>query len=470
MKEQIEQLCREYTDLSDKEIVEIQEASKILKAMANMSDADAFLDCPIADGSGDAIVVAEAKPLTAPSSYEGTVVGMIARKEKEPAVERAFRLGVTTKYIKAVTQENANVVQSVVPIITDERVIGVYIIEERLEKLKIPQEHADAFFSDSTEQEEYVDIIRQSRDSQIRVADCIDEGLVFVNADNLVVYCNKAAEEMYKKIGFIHRITGKDYDSICLTKETEEEKVLPITVKEVKAGNYYFKIKRTTIGTDQLMFLVNIWDITQKKHQEKELILKSVAMKEMNHRVKNNLQTIVSLLRLQKNKMESEDARMILDDTINRILVIAGTHKILMMNERDVVSLGDIIADIRNNMLRSYEHEDFELDIQCYGGDFEISTEKAVSVAFVLSELIQNSVKHAFHGRKSGRITIESLQKGMEDTKIIYKDNGCGFDVEKVKESGSMGATIINLMVREKLKGHMSVRSDENGTEVKIFF
>ena len=97
-------LCRKYTDLSDEEIRIIEHMSETLQPLANLEGADIFIDCPGRDGN--AIVVAEAKPECVPSSYKNTVVGLLAKPENEPAVARTFRLGVGTKQMKAVTQEN----------------------------------------------------------------------------------------------------------------------------------------------------------------------------------------------------------------------------------------------------------------------------------------------------------------------------------------------------------------------------
>ena len=90
----IRQLCKKYTDLNDEEIAIIETMSNFLQPIANLEDADIFIDCPGRDG--DAIVVAEAKPSDVPSSYKKTVVGLLARQENEPAVARTFRLGICT--------------------------------------------------------------------------------------------------------------------------------------------------------------------------------------------------------------------------------------------------------------------------------------------------------------------------------------------------------------------------------------
>ena len=125
----------------------------------------------MADGSGDAIVVAEAKPTDSDSSYKRTVVGLIATKEKEPAVYRGFQVGVGTKFMKATTQENVHVVQTVEPIYFDDRIIGVFIVEQKMEQVGYTHKKND-ISSDIDD----VALIHESKS----VVDNIEEGLIFV--------------------------------------------------------------------------------------------------------------------------------------------------------------------------------------------------------------------------------------------------------------------------------------------------
>ena len=128
MQREIEQLCREYTDLSEEEIQVIEMMAKMLQPLANLEGADIFIDCPCREG--DAIVVAEANPEEAPSSYKSSVVGMLAKAENEPAVARTLHLGIATKHMRARTQENNYTIQAVEPIRLSNRVIGVLIREK----------------------------------------------------------------------------------------------------------------------------------------------------------------------------------------------------------------------------------------------------------------------------------------------------------------------------------------------------
>ena len=123
-------LCKKYTDLSKSDIAKIVDISEVLPIISDLTQADVFIDCPTKNPN-EAIVVAEAKPVSRPSMYKNSVVGMLALRENEPAALRTLELGISTKDMKAVTQENANVRQTVAPIKnSDKTVIGVVIVEK----------------------------------------------------------------------------------------------------------------------------------------------------------------------------------------------------------------------------------------------------------------------------------------------------------------------------------------------------
>ena len=119
--------------------------------------------------------------------------------------------------------------------------------------------------------------------------------------------------------------------------------------------------------------------------------------------------------------------------------------------------LNDIVANIKENTMVYCSNEGFNLKVECYGGDFSIKFEKAMALACILNELMQNSLKYAFGGRKNGRIIVITLQRRADDTELIFIDDGCGFDVKKTTEGG-MGWTIIRSMVKEKLEGQTTDR------------
>ncbi|NCC85589.1 MAG: histidine kinase, partial [Clostridia bacterium] len=174
---EIERLCKRHTSLNDDDIRIIIAMAAVLQPLANLEDADVFVDCPSVD-EGIAIVVAEAKPDYVPSSYKKTVVGLMALQENEPAVARSLRLGVATKQMKAITQESTHVIQSVEPIKNGERVIGVLIREKRVDEQRANNEHLH--FSQQG-YERIANALTHMASESTWLTECIDEALVMVN-------------------------------------------------------------------------------------------------------------------------------------------------------------------------------------------------------------------------------------------------------------------------------------------------
>jgi len=456
-------LCKNHTDLTDEEIGSIRMMANVLQPLANLEDADIFIDCPVEHG--DSIVVAEAKPSGVPSSYKKSVVGMMAKKENEPAVARTMRLGIPTKHMKALTQENTYVIQSVEPIKNGSRVIGVLIREKRMdeqyglgERLHLSEQSYKTI----------ANVLTHMGDDNSWLTECIEEALLLINSKGIVSFRNSIAKELYKNLGYMEEILGQKYENFSLIKSEQKNESQHNSFTEIVVGKSTLSIRNVFLRKNDIDYAVIIRDITQMRQQEKELILKSVAIKEMHHRVKNNLQTIASLIRLQARRTENEETKMVLQETMNRILSISATHQLLAQSGIDYVKIGEVILNIKNNVTRYFIRPQHKIDVILEGDDFEVESDIATSVALVINEVLQNSFKYAFEDRDSGLIRIEVTQGTLYSTiKII--DNGCGFDAANMKHEG-LGLNIVHSLVEDKLHGKLKMKSSSEGTCVTFDF
>jgi Signal transduction histidine kinase len=459
---EIRELCQRYTDLNAKEIKIIEEVSANLQLIANLEDADAFVDCTCSDG--DAIVVAEAKPSYVQSSYKKSVVGMLAKQENEPAVARTFRLGVATKQMKAITQESCNVVQTVEPIRNGSRVIGVLILEKQGDDQHHPN---DRLHLSQKSYETMAKALTQMVGEDNWLTECIDEALLMVSYDGIVTFRNSLAESLYTKLGYVGEILGQAYDNIRLIDAAPAE-LGSYSVIDAAVGKFHLSIKHVQIDSEEMDFAVIINDVTGIKEQEKELILKSVAIKEMHHRVKNNLQTIASLLRLQVRRNENAETRKVLVESMNRILSIAATHEILAQSGVDQVNIADVLLNVKNNTVRYFARPNFNVTVSIEGDNFEVDSDLATSVALIVNELIQNSLEYAFVGKKGGRIRI-IVTKGELYSQLSVVDDGRGFHVD-TRGKSRLGLSIVKALVKDKLRGNLDIESDHSGTKVTFTF
>ena len=464
----IKQLCKKYTDLGDADIAIIETMSRFLQTVADLEDADIFIDCPGRDG--DAIVVAEAKPSSVPSSYKKTVVGLLAKQENEPAVARTFRLGVSTKEMKAITQENGMTIQTVEAIRNGSKIIGVLIQEKRLDEQRELSERIH--FSQQSDERIAIALTHMASEGNW-LTECIDEAIIMVNHEGIVTFRNTLARELYQTLGYVDDVLGQPYENIRLIEEAGEKvrETDGYTLKKATVSGRVLNIRRIPLKASDVEFAIIIRDETWRWEQEQALILKSVAIKEMHHRVKNNLQTIASLLRLQMRRTKNEETKEVLGESMNRILSIASTHEVLSQSGVDEVMLGAVINNIRNYTLRYFENP-LCADIVIEGDDFAVDSDIATSIAMVVNELLQNSFKYAFNDREGdgdkGLVRI-NVTHGDLYSKIQVVDNGSGFDVDAIDMS-SLGLSIVQTLVKDKLKGNLEMESDKNGTSAVFTF
>jgi len=191
--------------------------------------------------------------------------------------------------------------------------------------------------------------------------------------------------------------------------------------------------------------------------EEKELLLK-----ELNHRVKNSIQTIVSFLRLQIDEIEEKKTQQILMNIENRILSISHLYALLytkenicFVNTHEYFSL--LIKDIETSYAMPHVKIGLETEVN-------IPSEYAIYCGFILNETITNSLQHAFVGRDSGDIFI-TLKKEDDQYRLSLCDNGIGYNTQS--SSDSLGLIIIETLVETQLQGELSIDSN-SGTKIEI--
>ena len=198
------------------------------------------------------------------------------------------------------------------------------------------------------------------------------------------------------------------------------------------------------------------------------LVIHAAVVREMHHRVKNNLQMIAMLLRLQKNAARELRAEDVLAETINRILSIAAVHETLSEQGLRVVDVKDVLTRVTRSVAETMLSGGQDITITVAGDRLILPSREATSLALATSELVQNAVKHAFVGRASGAIHVQ-LQATANENVIIVQDNGIGSDKSPGAGKG-LGLQIINTLVNDDLKGKFELNLSPEGTQAFIRF
>jgi len=176
----------------------------------------------------------------------------------------------------------------------------------------------------------------------------------------------------------------------------------------------------------------------------------------MHHRVKNNLQMIAMLLRLQLRDGREVSGREVLTETINRILSIAGVHEILAADGLRQVAVHEMLERVAQTVRQTMAPPGLALEVTVSGDDPSLPSQQATSLALVVNELLQNAMEHAFQGRSRGAVTI-ALAAGRDTLRVEVRDDGVGLpDGFSPERSAGLGLEIVRTLVGSDLKGQIA--------------
>lgn len=202
------------------------------------------------------------------------------------------------------------------------------------------------------------------------------------------------------------------------------------------------------------------------------LIGNAAIVKEMNHRVKNNLQNVVMLLQMQLHDDREVSAKEVLTVSINRIMSIAAVHDALAQEGLRLVDVKDVINRVVGLTRANMTRPDIDLAIHVMGDSLRMSSRAATALALCVNELVQNAMEHAFAGRDKGDIAISLIDCG-GSLEVEVRDNGLGKRAGDPTgadgmSSPSLGLNIVNMLVTEDLRGTFTLKRDSRGTIATI--
>jgi PAS domain S-box-containing protein len=214
-------------------------------------------------------------------------------------------------------------------------------------------------------------------------------------------------------------------------------------------------------------------DITEKQEYERKLKdsieEKEVLLKEVHHRVKNNLQVISSILNLQSNYIDDEKVHEILSESQNRIKTMSFIHESLYQTKNFIeIRFSEHLEKLLSNLIYSYSIEKEKIEVESEIQDISLNLDLAIPCGLIVNEIISNSLKHAFTKEDNGKVTIKMYR---EKGKVCLEigDNGKGMDENfDIYESNTLGLQLIITLV-DQIDGSISIDNKE-GTKFLIIF
>lgn len=354
-------------------------------------------------------------------------------------------------------------------------------VKKRTKKLNREIQERKAAERELEEREKYLtSILRDTPDA-----------IVVTDPKQKIVEWNPGAENTFKYTR--EETIGRDLNDLVVgkgmlnesnnlsNKVFEGEPIQPLeTIRVNKQGNPINVILAASpiIVENNLTGMVIVYtDIThQKKHEqelEKSLNEKNILLKEIHHRVKNNLSVISALLNLQSNYLEDKKAKEMLEDSRNRILTMMEIHeKLYKSKDITKVDFEIYVKSTVNNLFKIYgvnwDNINYTVDVK----NVSLSIEKAIPCGLIINELVTNSLKYAFDDMKGKKGMIEILidKSNAKHIDLIIRDNGKGLPKDiNLEKTDSLGLKLVDILSKGQLEGDLSINV-KNGTEFKISF
>ncbi|MFH0905016.1 MAG: histidine kinase dimerization/phosphoacceptor domain -containing protein [Methanobacteriota archaeon] len=222
-------------------------------------------------------------------------------------------------------------------------------------------------------------------------------------------------------------------------------------------------------------YIGTITDITERKHAEEQLKEslkeKEILLREIHHRVKNNMQVISSLLMLQEELSEDEKVIEMLKDSQNRITSMALIHEKLYRSENlSKIDLKEYIDDLVSGLFQSYGISEDKVALNINAENVLLEIDSAIPCGLIINELVSNSLKHAFPEDEIGEINIFIRSTDEDMFEFLIGDNGVGIPKDlDFRKTESLGLRIVNILVENQLHGEITLNRAK-GTEFKIKF
>jgi len=478
-------LKEECRHLKPEDIAFLQTIVGHLPILADLSRADLLLYCQ--PTNAQAVVIAQGQPHSVPPIYGESLVGRAATQPEEPLLRRVFSHGRAERGSAVV--RGAPIVQEVYPVANRQgQVIAALGMETSLVERERHLRRSRVF-------QRALSLLQQMvLHGELRGAEKLSpfaeqDGIIFVDHQQQIRYVSGVAENLYRKLGYAEKLVGLNLgilrtheavyfqaleSLVCVQEETQEgeliwiRKAIPILDRQPAWWRRWLPL--ATPGQPRLYgILIAIHDATEARRKERDLRVKSALIQEIHHRVKNNLQTIASLLRLQARRASTTETRLALEEALGRISSVAVVHEFLSHDEASDINIREVSQRIVNLTQEGILDPAKGIQLVLQGDGFSLPPQQATACALVLNELVQNAVEHGYTARRGGTITI-NLQASDQECEIDILDDGEGlppaFDLE---QSHSLGLRIVQTLV-EDLNGHFELLSNGRGTRALVRF
>ncbi|CAB4579962.1 unannotated protein [freshwater metagenome] len=482
----LSELISENSNLKANEVEHLSELVAEWRLLADLSFADLLLWLPIRRDEKSwpegHLAIAQIRPTTAATVFTEDLVGTSINWGQRPLVDQALSDGEIVRDAKPEQVGQIVIKEETIPVILNGKILAVISRHRNADLMRQPsklelnyREIAHKIYKMVAEGNFPIRNSLYSSESSPRVGD----GLIRLDVNGTIFFASPNARSALSRVGFQKELEGENLGVVFSnlnkgdTQPTDESWQTMLSGKSLRRTEYESQsavldilVIPLTEGSDRIGAIVLIHNITELRNRDRALLTKDATIKEIHHRVKNNLQTVSALLRLQSRRVTDPIASSALDEAVRRVASIALVHETLSNQSSEFVEFDLVLEQIIKNAL--------DLNPRSIGykkiGEFgSFDSKTATALSLVITELIHNALEHGL-SETGDQLTVEISKNGNQYL-VSVCDNGSGLPKEfNIEKSANLGLQIANTLTKNELNGSINLIRVKNLTRGDISF
>ncbi len=478
-------LVEEHTSLGPADVEHLHRLAGDWQLISDLSFADLLLWVPVRTG-GDFVCVAQVRPTTAPTAYQDDQVGKVSGGPEVAHLQIARNQGRIWREGDPVWYGDTPARHEAIPVRGrgGREVLAVVGRDTNLSTARTPSQLELNYLTTADDLAQMVadgTFPPPRHPGETTSAPRVGDGLIRLDAGGKVTYASPNAQSAYRRLGLPAHLVGEDLAALTarLADDPLEGGDASGRILAALRGEGPARKEIDARGASVLMralplmpagvpigALVLVRDITEVRRRDRALITKDATIREIHHRVKNNLQTVAALLRLQARRAPA--ARHALEESVRRVASIALVHETLSMSSDEAVEF-DGIVDRVAFAAAEVAAPDSRVQIRREGTFGVLPAEIATPLVMVLNELLLNAVEHGFAPGGDGEVLVIA-RRHKKELHVTVADTGQGLPDDFDQGGGErLGLQIVRTLVAGELRGTIALRTRaEGGTEAVL--
>jgi two-component sensor histidine kinase len=445
--------------------------------LADLSFSDLLLLAPVRGDAARLVILAQVRPTTGQTVYPMDLVGSVVEARQRPLAARALQSGVIVEGDATLLGSTERAQVECIPVRFDDQTVAVVTRESgatlgrRIGEL---EHHYLSLFDRFARMIAAGAFPFRHDDDEYEDAPRVGDGVIVLDRELGVRYASPNVVSSMHRMGIHSYSAGTRLADMGFDQRAVDVAVVtraPVT-EEMERGDVSLLVRAIPLleGDEVAGVVVLARDVTDLRRRDRLLLSKDATIREIHHRVKNNLQTIAALLRLQGRRLASGEGRAALEESERRIRAIAIVHESLSRGAADVVRFDDILQPLVRVVQETVTTPDTTLRFEVVGDAGVLPGDIATPLAVVLNELMQNAADHAFPPDAERTVGSVSVRLARDDGRVVVDvvDDGVGlpegFTPEK---SRGLGLSIVQALVTTELDGSIQLESCQ-GTRVHL--